>query len=557
MRALLTIVAKDLRLLRRDTAGLIFLTLAPIVVITVAGFSLASLYGSDPTGQTAYDFGLVDEDGGDLGRALRELLAGDAAVILHQLPSRQDAADRIVRKQAGTALVIPGGTGAALARGEPAELILYSDPVKYLERLSVRLRLLEAARTLEQREREAAAARGRAELDRMRTDTARLETALDDARAAADAAYAEARRQRATAVARLEAVQAEAQRALDADVRRATAATEAEIDSALARQLAELRQPVRAYVDALAARGAELEQWVAELRRRAGRHASEIPPPPSPPEMPEALTRFVAGDLILRLPAMTPPHLRLHLPALELPPIPPPPALALPAFQLPTIPPATHGLTITETNLTGAPLAINTFDQNVPGFSVTFLLLGMLLGVSLGLLDERDWGTLDRLRALPLPIGSVLVGKLLARFLVGVTQMIALLAVGWLAFGVSLGPQPWALLLPTAGIVFAGCAFGLVVAGLAPTRESVLPVGSIVIVTMAAVGGCWWPIDLEPRWMRTVALAFPTTWAMDAFNDLMIRRRTADAAVRPTLIMLAFGATYLLAGLALFRRRLR
>ena len=108
-----------------------------------------------------------------------------------------------------------------------------------------------------------------------------------------------------------------------------------------------------------------------------------------------------------------------------------------------------------------------------------------------------------------------------------------------------------------AGIVFAGTAFGLVVAAVASSREAVLPVGSIVIVTMAAVGGCWWPIDLEPRWMRTVALAFPTTWAMDAFNDLMIRRRTFEAALRPTAVMLAYGALYLLVGLTIFRRRLR
>ena len=107
------------------------------------------------------------------------------------------------------------------------------------------------------------------------------------------------------------------------------------------------------------------------------------------------------------------------------------------------------------------------------------------------------------------------------------------------------------------GIVFAGTAFGLVVAAVAPTREAVLPVGSIVIVTMAAVGGCWWPIDLEPRWMRTVALAFPTTWAMDAFNDLMIRRRTLEAALRPTAVMLAYGALYLVVGVMLFSRRRR
>lgn len=57
--------------------------------------------------------------------------------------------------------------------------------------------------------------------------------------------------------------------------------------------------------------------------------------------------------------------------------------------------------------------------------------------------------------------------------------------------------------------------------------------------------------------MRTVALAFPTTWAMDAFNDLMIRRRTFEAALRPTAVMLAYGALYLFVGLTIFRRRLR
>jgi len=179
----------------------------------------------------------------------------------------------------------------------------------------------------------------------------------------------------------------------------------------------------------------------------------------------------------------------------------------------------------------------------------------MLLGVSLGLLDERDWGTLERLRAMPVRLGQVLGAKLFARFLVGFLQMVVLFAAGWLFFGISLGRDPWLLLLPIAGIVFAGTAFGLVVAALATSREAVLPLGSVVIVTMAAVGGCWWPIDLEPHWMRRVALAFPTTWAMEGFNDLMIRHRGFDAALRPAAVMAAFGLIYLVAGALLFRRR--
>src|SRR5262249_9201280 len=96
---------------------------------------------------------------------------------------------------------------------------------------------------------------------------------------------------------------------------------------------------------------------------------------------------------------------------------------------------------------------------------------------------------------------------------------------------------------------------GLVVAGLGRTRDAVLPVGAIVIMTMAAVGGCWWPIDFEPPWMRQAAIALPTTWTMQAFNDLIIRQLPAMSAVVPSLIVAGFGLIYLVAGVVLSNRR--
>jgi ABC-type multidrug transport system permease subunit len=317
--------------------------------------------------------------------------------------------------------------------------------------------------------------------------------------------------------------------------------------------------PLRRFVAEIEVAQASFQRWMESLRRQAGRYANRIPPPPAMPEIPYAVRELMSlrsDALIARLTSMraVPPP-RITLPAIPAVTAPSVPALTLPELPDPPEVRLPGAIDIAETSVTGAPAHLNTFDQNVPGFSVTFLLLGMLLGVSLGILDERDWGTLARLRTMPAPFDVTLLAKLLARFTVGVVQMIVLLAVGRLLFGVSLGPQPWALLLPTAGIVFAGTAFGLVVAGLADSREAVLPLGSIAIITMAAVGGCWWPIDLEPRWMQQVALAFPTTWAMAAYNDLMIRREGVEAALRPTVVLVAHGVAYLLIGIALFRRR--
>jgi len=548
-------LAKDLRLLLRDRVGLVFLTAAPMIVISVAGVSLASLYGADPRGATAYVLPLVDEDGGPVGAAIRERLAHEAAITLRTATSRAEALTLLERREAGAALVIPAGTSRAQQEGRGSTLLLLTDPVKYLEIANLRGLVQELRHAIEEEARRRAAAR----LGAAREAAER--TRVEFARSAEEARRAIAAFRSALTLARDETEERSraAKKGVERELRDSLARASAERRREIAERASAEFAPVRDFVRALAESQRAFEQWLAAVREKAGRLADRMPAPPVPPPVPPALRELAAAGpeaLIDRVAG--PEELPIELPRLpeiDLPTLPQPPRVELPT--LPEVPTLTlpGSVEIEEESATGAPRRLNTFDQNVPGFSVTFLLLGMLLGVSLALLDERDWGTLERLRSMPVPFSMVLVAKLLSRVLVGVTQMVLLFALGRAAFGISLGPEPWALLLPTAGIVFAGTAFGLVVAASAKTREAVLPLGSIAIVTMAAVGGCWWPIDLEPRWMRSVAMAFPTTWAMAAYNDLMIRRQGIQAALWPTTVLFGYAALYLATGLWLFRSR--
>jgi ABC-type Na+ efflux pump permease subunit len=540
-------LGKDFRLLLRDRVGLVFMTLAPVVVITVAGLSLANLYRSNG-GSSIFVLPLVDEDGGRVGRALAERLRDDRAVRVTLVAERGSARALVRAKQTAAALVVPAGTSAALAAGQPSHLILYTDPVKVIELDVVRDLVQEIRHDVEVAARDDAAAEleatrqraleGRAALDRAAAD---LRRELDDATTQFSAAQSDASR-----------AWREGERVLSASLTRLRAEQKAAARAALG----SLLNPLQSFLADLDARGRAFTAWAEAARAGAGRFADRIPRPPDPPAVPPALAKLARTKPDALAARLVPPVSLPRLPTVELPSLPAPPA----GFHLPELPdpPAARlpgMLDIKEKSVTGAPRAFNTFDQNVPGFSITFLLLGMLLGISLALLDERDWGTFARLRATPTPLSAVLGAKLTARFVMGIVQMALLFAVGRLFFGVSLGPEPWALALPTVGIVAAGAAFGLVVAGLARSREAVLPLGSIAILTMAAAGGCWWPIDLEPGWMQSVARAFPTFWAMDAFNDLMIRRQTANAVTTATLVLLAYAAAYLVLGLLLFRHR--
>src|SRR5512139_1275435 len=246
MHALLVILRKDLRLLWRDRAGLIFLTLAPVVVISVAGFSLANLYGADPTGQTAYELPFVDEDGGELAHRLRDRLAAEHSVHLRPVADRATAEDMIRRKLAGSALVVPRGTEAALREGKPAGLVLYTDAVKYLERLTVRAKLLEIGEQLTRGEDVEDAAAEQHEHLRQQVEQLRLDVA--DLRAGLDATWQQARiaREQSVAAARValeghrQAAAKEVARQIDTLVQRLQREVETQADA--------LRRDVHAYL---------------------------------------------------------------------------------------------------------------------------------------------------------------------------------------------------------------------------------------------------------------------------------------------------------------------
>jgi len=216
---------------------------------------------------------------------------------------------------------------------------------------------------------------------------------------------------------------------------------------------------------------------------------------------------------------------------------------------------ASETVALEETSVFGGPTEFNTFDQNVPGFSVTFLLLGMLFGVGLGLLDEREWGMVYRLSASPIPPAALLAGKMLSRFVTGLIQMALLFFFGRLAFDISLGPSIPALGLTIVGIAFASAAFGFLIATIARSRDAILPIGTMAVVAMAAVGGCWWPITIEPIWLQRLAHLFPTAWAMEAFNDLMLRQRDLTFVLPKIGALLGFGLAYLALGVHLYESR--
>src|SRR5262249_49357295 len=122
-------------------------------------------------------------------------------------------------------------------------------------------------------------------------------------------------------------------------------------------------------------------------------------------------------------------------------------------------------------------------------------------------------------------------------------------------FRVSLGSSPWAFLVLALAVVFATVAVGMLVAGLARTREQTLPLGLTFVMTFSALWGLWWPQSIQPAWISRISPVLRTTGAIPGLTALVLRDRGTEAMAVPVGVLLAHGVTALALGFILFRRR--
>jgi ABC-type multidrug transport system permease subunit len=216
---------------------------------------------------------------------------------------------------------------------------------------------------------------------------------------------------------------------------------------------------------------------------------------------------------------------------------------------------AEERIALAERTLTGDEVGVKSYEQNVPGFTVMFVLLAAAAGLSLSMHAERDQGTVERLLVAPGGFSWFLLGKLGARFVVGVVQLLLLLLWGHLVFGISLGSSPWAFPVLSVAIVFATVAMGFLVASLATSREQTLILSLAFVLAFSALGGLWWPEQMEPPWMRRLSPLVFTTWAMRGLTDIILRDRGLLEIARPIGMLFAQGVVMLLAALWIFRTR--
>lgn len=189
------------------------------------------------------------------------------------------------------------------------------------------------------------------------------------------------------------------------------------------------------------------------------------------------------------------------------------------------------------------------------GASMAILFLFFTIGFAArSIVVERTTGTLDRILATPTRLGAVIAGKTLSVCVLGFAGFVTTWLITTWGFGASWG-SPGAVVALVATTVAAVGGVAIFVAALARTEQQADTYTSAVAFTLALLGGNFVGPGSAPPVMRTLSLATPNGWALEAFTSVSVDGASA-ADVAPAIgILLLFAVAFGAVGFALLGRR--
>jgi len=192
------------------------------------------------------------------------------------------------------------------------------------------------------------------------------------------------------------------------------------------------------------------------------------------------------------------------------------------------------------------------------GYAVTipqamyWAILGVVMGFSVALVQEKTLGTMTRLIAAPISRTQILGGKALSCFFALLLVMSALFIFAMFVFDVPI-EHPLKVLLALLSVSTGFVGIMMFIAAVGKTERGIGSMGWGVMLVFAMFGGAMIPLFVMPEWMKSLSDLSPVKWAILSFEGATWRNFSYAELMLPFGIMLALGVVCFLAGARMIR----
>ncbi len=192
----------------------------------------------------------------------------------------------------------------------------------------------------------------------------------------------------------------------------------------------------------------------------------------------------------------------------------------------------------------------------VPGLIALILTMVTALMTALSLSREKERGTYEVLLVSPLHPWQIIVGKVLPYLVLAMANVVTVLLVAWLVFGVPFRGSLTLLLLTSMLFALVGLTLGVLIAAVTSSQlAAMLAALGGTMLPNTLLSGLIFPISSMPRPLQLLTNIVPARWFIEIVRGIMLKG-IGLSLLWPHILILAVMLVVLL-GLAISRTSVR
>lgn len=192
----------------------------------------------------------------------------------------------------------------------------------------------------------------------------------------------------------------------------------------------------------------------------------------------------------------------------------------------------------------------------VPAIAGMILVFIGTLITSLGVVRERQAGTLEQLAVMPFRPRDVFIGKIAPYFAVATVDLAVILVVGSRLFGVPFRGSLAVFALGALLFLFVTLGLGVLISTVSQNQGQAIQLAMMTLLPQVLLSGMVFPLESMAASVRWIAYILPLTYFIQIARAVMVRGAALESVAFPMAMLAALGASVFTLAIFRFRREL-
>ena len=192
----------------------------------------------------------------------------------------------------------------------------------------------------------------------------------------------------------------------------------------------------------------------------------------------------------------------------------------------------------------------------IPGLCGIILVFVGTVATALGVVRERQSGTMEQLAVMPFRPRDVFLGKIAPYLLIAALDMVIVVVAGMLVFDVPFRGSVATFALGALLFLFVTLGTGVLISSVSQTQGQAIQLAMMTMLPQFLLSGLFFPLYSMPWGVRWIGYLLPLTWFIKVARGVMVRGAPIDSLWLPLLILAAMAVVVFTASTLRFRRDL-